>query len=179
MWITLVGFNAAGKTTLARRFGRVSGRRMVDLDQAVRALAGASLTEIFEAGGPQAFREFEFRVVAELPADEPLVLACGGGTVERRDTIELVRARGPLVWLDAPWPVLRRRLAPGPDATPAPVWQHLGEDGLAALFARRRPLFAAAADLRLDSDRLDPSMLSRRLLARALQWDEARREAKA
>ncbi len=168
MWISLIGFHGSGKSTLARELGRLSGRRVVDLDQAVVRLAGRPLPAIFATGGPDLCRDLEEQVLADLPARELLVLATGGGSLERAGTASLVRARGTVVWLDAAWPFLRRRLAPAAGQPPSPLWQHLGESGLALLYARRRPLFAAAARLRFDATS-DPGDLARRLLGRCQQ----------
>ena len=170
MWIVLVGFNACGKTTLARELGRLSGRSVVDLDRAVSSLAGRGVAELFTEGGPELFRELEAQVLGNLPAGQPLVLATGGGTLERAKTVALLRDRGLLVWLDASWQHLRRRLAPVPPAAPPPIWRHIGEEGLARLYCRRRPLFAAVSRLRLDATH-DPGALARRLLGRCLQLE--------
>jgi shikimate kinase len=172
MWTILIGFNASGKTTLAHEMHRLSGRSMVDLDEAVCRLASRGLPEIFEEGGPALFRDFEERVLKALPSGESLVLATGGGTLERSVTRDLLRARGLLVWLDASWPDLRRRLEPAAPARPSPVWRHLGEEGLARLYRRRRPLYAAVSRLRLDAT-ADPAILGRRLLGRCLQLEQA------
>jgi len=166
MWTSLVGFNASGKSTLARELGRLSGRPVVDLDLAVTRLDGRSLPELFTQGGADLVRGLELRVLQELPAATPYVIATGGGTLEQEAAVELLRQRGLVVWLDAAWPHLRRRLAPRPEAAPEPVWQHLGEEGLASLYSRRRPLFAAAARLRLDATQ-DPASLAQRLLGRS------------
>jgi len=173
MWIYLIGFNASGKTTLAREFARISGWRAVDLDREVQRAAGRPVAEIFAAEGPDGFREREAAVLAALPADDWLVVATGGGSLERPGTAALLSARGIVAWLDAPWPVLRGRLEPPPNAAPRPVWTHLGEAGLAALYVRRRPQYAATARLRLDSARPEAPTLARRLLGRALQIEAA------
>jgi shikimate kinase len=168
MWISLVGFNASGKSTLARQLGQLSGRTVCDLDAAVVRHAGRPLPELFATGGPDLVRDLEVRVLRDLPPDAPLVIATGGGTVEHPEARALLGSRSLVVWLDADWPHLRRRLAPVPPAGPSPVWQHLGEDGFAALYRRRRPLFAAVARLRLDATTA-PASLARRLLGRCWQ----------
>lgn len=170
MWLSLIGFNASGKTTLARELGRLAGRKVVDLDHAVADLAGRPVPDIFAAGGTAAFRDLERQALRGLASDDPLVLATGSGTLEQPDAAGLLQARGLLVWLDAPWPHLRRRLAPLPGAAPSPVWRHLGPDVLQRLFARRRPQYAAAARLRLDATE-DPVRLARRLLGRCRQLE--------
>jgi shikimate kinase len=168
MWISLIGFNAVGKTTLAVRLGQAAGRRVVDLDQAVATLAHRSLPEIFAESGATSFRALERQALANLPADQPLIVATGGGTVEQRATMTLLAERGLVVWLDASWRVLRHRLAPRGGEAPSPVWEHLGEEGLAALYARRRPLFAAAARMRLEIVDREPAVEARRLLGAAM-----------
>jgi shikimate kinase len=170
MWLSLIGFNACGKTTLSRELGRLAGRPVVDLDHAVADLAGRPVPEIFAAGGTAAFRDLERRALLGLPVGEPLVLATGSGTLEEPEATGWLQARGLVVWLDAAWPHLRRRLVPAPGAAPPPVWQHLGQDILQKLYARRRPLYAAAARLRLDAAE-DPIRLARRLLGRCRQLE--------
>lgn len=168
MWISLVGFNASGKSTLARELGRLSGRTVVDLDAAVVQRDGRALPELFAAGGPRLVRALEVSILCELPPEAPLVVATGGGTLEDAAAVAVLRERSLIVWLDAAWPDLRRRLAPAPPAEPSPVWRHLGESGLATLYRRRRPLFAAVARLRLDAT-TEPANLARRLLGRCWQ----------
>ena len=169
MWISLVGFNAAGKSSLARRLALLTDRRAIDLDPLVEERAGRSLPEIFTEQGPDSFRELELAALRELPAVAPLVIATGGGTVEQPDSVALLRERSLVIWIDAPWPVLRRRLAPAPGEEASPLWRHLGEETLLALYARRRPLYAAAARVRLETGQLGINALVRRLLGRSSQ----------
>ena len=169
MWIVLIGFNGSGKTALGRRLAPVTGRRYLDLDQAVAAASGRSLAEIFTAVGPDGFRDLEAEVLARQAPEIPLVVATGGGTVERTTTRELLGKCGLVVWLDAPWSTLRARLAPAPGTRPTPVWAHLGETGLAALYARRRPLSAASARVRLDTAMASEEVLVRQLLGFSLR----------
>ena len=133
------------------------------------AASGRGLPEIFTTEGPDGFRRLEAEVLAQQAPDVPLVVATGGGTVERTATRELLADRGLVVWLDAPWPTLRTRLAPRPGKLPSPVWSHLGPSGMAALYARRRPLYAASARVRLDTAMTTEAGLVRRLLGLSLR----------
>ncbi len=164
-----MGFLAAGKTTVAASLAAATGRRGVDVDTVVTRLAGASLPEIFARGGPVEIRDREHRALLDLPADVPLVVATGAGCVEWPDTLELLRERGLVVWLDAPWTTTRRRLQ-DPEGRHRAEVGRLGWAGLAALDERRRPMYARAAHLRLLTDRRDPTALGRMVLARALPW---------
>jgi shikimate kinase len=174
MWVSFIGYLAVGKSTAAQRLAAATGRRAIDLDVQVVHEAGRDLAAIFDRGGPQEFRDRERRALLNLRDDEPLVVATGAGTVERADTLDLLRARGAVIWLDAPWDTLQARLrAPGPAR--ARVVEHLGWEGLAALYQRRRPMYAAAAHLRLGTDRTEPDALTRLALARSLQWESRER----
>lgn len=174
MWVSFIGYLAAGKTTAAQRLAAATGRRAVDLDAQVVHEAGRDVAAIFARGGPPEFRDRERRALLNLPAAAPLVIATGAGTVERADTMHLLRERGTVVWLDAPWATLRGRLRTELPAR-AEVIEHLGWDGLAALYLRRRPMYAAAAHLRLVTDRAEPDALTRLVLARSLQWESRAR----
>jgi shikimate kinase len=169
MWVSFIGYLAAGKTTAAQRLAAATGRRAIDLEAQVVHEAGRDAAAIHARGGPPEFRDRERRALSNLPAAAPLVIATGAGTVERADTMQLLRERGTVVWLDAPWATLRGRLAR------AEVIDHLGWDGLAALYLRRRPMYAAAAHLRLITDRAEPEALTRLVLARSLQWESRAR----
>ncbi len=136
---------------------------------------GLSVPEIFAREGAPGFRARELDALRALAADAPLVVASGGGVVETPAATALLRERGLVVWLDAPWEVLRRRLEAA-DAPQRPLVRHLGWDGLERLAARRRPLYAACAHFRLRSDRLSPAGLARATLARQVAWTQ-RREA--
>jgi shikimate kinase len=168
MWVSFIGYFAAGKTTAAQRLAAATGRRAVDLAAQVVHEAGRDVTAILARGGPAEFRDRERRALLNLPSAAPLVIATDAGTVEGADTVQLLRERGAVVWLDAPWSALRGRLGDR-------VSDHLGADGLAALYLRRRPMYAAAAHLRLVTDRTEPETLTRLVLARSLQWESRAR----
>ncbi len=146
MWISLIGFHGAGKQTLARLLARVSARRTV-------ALAA------LEAGEPP-------------PAGE-LVIVADAEAVVRPAGREVLASAGLVVWLDAPWPELRRRLSGAASGPPAEIWSGFSEPALRRRHAELRPRYAALARLRLDSGRHGPSALARRLLARTLQLTES------
>ena len=174
MWVSFIGYLAAGKTTASRGLAAATGRRAIDLDAQVAHEAGRDLPAIFAQGGPPEFRDRERRALLSLDEQAPLVVATGAGTVERAATMALLRQRGLVVWLDAPWPVLARRLRGLPAR--ATVIEHLGWLGLEALYLRRRPMYAAAAHLRFGTQRQEREALTRLVLARSLQWEQLRWE---
>jgi len=142
MRITLLGFMAAGKSTLGPVLAGRAGLDFVDLDGTIAAARGRSVAEIFATDGEAVFRRLEAEALAALADREDLVLALGGGAVEVEQNHAHIQATHG-VYLRWSWPVLTRRLfGPGADGRP------LVEEGEAALrrrFKAREPLYIALA----------------------------------
>jgi shikimate kinase len=115
--IVLVGFMAAGKSSVGRRLASLLRYRFVDLDEEVEGLAGRPIPEIFEARGEAGFREFEVRATEALDELRPVVVAAGGGWMTR----PALRDRWPdavRVWLRVSPPIVVRRLRDQLDSRP-------------------------------------------------------------
>ena len=78
--IYLVGFMAAGKTSLAREVGRRLGWPVEDVDERIEARERRPVATIFAAEGEAYFRAVERAVVQELLGLRHTVVATGGGT---------------------------------------------------------------------------------------------------
>ncbi len=109
--IALVGLMGAGKTSIGRRLAQRLELPFVDADVEIEAAAAASIEEIFERHGEQAFREGERRVIARLLDAPPHVLATGGGAYMDPSTRALLRQRAITVWLRADIELLLSRLS--------------------------------------------------------------------
>jgi shikimate kinase len=169
MWTTFVGFMGSGKSTVVRHMQRATGRVACDLDLEIERRGGVTIPEVFAHEGEAGFRQRELAALRELETAPALLLATGGGIVETPEAVDLVRRRGVVIWLDAPWEVLRHRLEASPRQE-RPLLAREGWDGLRRLYARRLPLYAAAADFRLRSDRLEPEDAAQTALLRGLIW---------
>ncbi len=169
--ICLSGMMGSGKTTVAEVVGRRLGRAVVDTDREIERWTGRSVAEIFAEGGEAAFRELERRVVVEVARVPDLVVALGGGTVLRDDTVSDLLLSGVIVHLDVPVTVLAERLAPqregrpllrpGPDAPPL---HEVVEEVLAA----RRARYVEVADLVVDGS-AEPEDVAARILTWAME----------
>ena len=147
--IALVGAMGSGKSTVAAVLAARTGRRLVDLDEAIVADAGASIADIFATEGEAGFRERERRALAAaLDLDEPLVVATGGGAVTDAGSRRLLVERAVVVWLVAAPDVLVSRIG---DPSTRPLLA--GDDPVGALrdiVDARRALYDEVADLRVD-----------------------------
>ena len=169
---------ASGKSSVTRRLQSATNRPVISLDQQIEQKTGISVARIFAEQGEAAFRQLETETLAELDAERPLAIDTGGGIVQSPVAVQLLRSRGVVIWLDAPWEFLRARLKDS-DQTTRPLIDRLGWAGLEELFRRRRCLYAAAADFRLRSDQGTVDEIAHKAMLRSLQWerrcDEGRR----
>jgi shikimate kinase / 3-dehydroquinate synthase len=116
----LVGFMAAGKTSVGRAIAAAGGRRFVDLDDEIAAMGEppAALVARDEAE----FRRREAAALAALIARAGdgggLVVATGGGAAAFGDNLERMRAAGLVVALGVSAAEARRRAAAEPGERP-------------------------------------------------------------
>ncbi len=167
MILTLIGYRATGKTTLARLIAQRLGWDWIDADVEIERRSGKSIARIFAEDGEPAFRDLEEAVIADLCRRERLVLAAGGGAPLRPESRQRMRASGKVVWLTArPETILARMSA---DATTAARRPNLTEkDPLAEIvevLARREPVYRQSADLILDTEGRPPDALAEAILA--------------
>lgn len=143
----LIGMMGAGKSTVAPLVADSLDRDWVDGDEAVEHLSGRRISDLF-AESEAAFREIEAEVVEEV-AGNPLVVACGGGVVTDPELVEVMRATGLVVWLDAPVEVLTARVG---DGRARPLLADGAGDALERLSTERAALYGAAAHAIVSSE---------------------------
>ena len=143
--IYLVGFMAAGKTTLAQALGRRLGWRAEDVDLLIEARERRTVAEIFAREGEPYFRSVERQVVWSLLPLRHTVIATGGGTFVDPENRAAIKADGLSVWIDVPLDVLLARI-------PADGRRPLASDRvqMAMLYESRR-LAYQQAQMRLDA----------------------------
>ena len=108
--VYLVGFMAAGKTSLARELGRRLEWRVEDVDERIEGRERQTIAEIFAAHGEAYFRGVERAVVQDLLAPRHVVVATGGGTFADPESRALIKADGAVFWIDVPMAQLVARL---------------------------------------------------------------------
>jgi shikimate kinase len=156
--IYLVGFMAAGKTTLAQALGRRLGWRAEDVDMLIEARERRTVAEIFAREGEPYFRSIERQVIWSLLPLRHAVIATGGGTFVDTENRAAINADGLSVWIDVPFDALLERI-------PADGRRPLANDRIqmAMLYETRR-LAYQQAQLRLDASRLRPEELVEQLI---------------
>lgn len=108
--IFLIGFMAAGKTSLGRFAAKRMGYEFIDLDRYIEARFRKSISEIFAEMGEEAFRIIERNMLHEVADFEGVLVATGGGTPCFFDNIKYMNERGVTIFLSCSVDVICHRL---------------------------------------------------------------------
>ena len=156
--IYLVGFMAAGKTTVARALAKTLDWRAVDIDELIEQRERCTVAEIFAARGEPYFRSIERAVLVDQLAPRHLVVATGGGTFADVQNRAAINNDGVSVWLDVP---LDRLI----DRVPADGRRPLAADrsSFERLYDLRRVAYEQA-HVRLDAGRASVDELVERIV---------------
>lgn len=168
MTLTLIGYRATGKTTLARLLAERLGWDWIDADVEIERRARKTIANIFAEDGEQAFRDLEAQVIAELCGRPQLVLAAGGGAVLRAESRNAMREAGSVVWLKAFPETIHARMSG--DATTSDRRPNLTSQGglaeIVDLLKRREAIYQEASEFGLDTDGKSPEQLADEILNR-------------
>jgi shikimate kinase len=153
--IFLIGMMGSGKTTVGRLLAEHLNYRFFDTDVLIEQVAKQSIKDIFASSGEDYFRQLESQVLAEISAYTHLIIATGGGIIERRENWSYLH-HGLIVWLDVPLEILLSRLAAD---TTRPL-----KTELESRLEKRQPLYAQA-DLRIPTTEGDtPEAIAARVI---------------
>lgn len=156
----LTGMMGCGKTTVGRALADAQGVPLVDLDDRIERLFGATVPELVAAQGEPGLREAEARALQSLVAEpgfcgRGVVVATGGGTVLHVGNRQAMDRVGRRVYLEVSIDELVRRLWPLVEADPeARPLLHGGPPGsglvrlrerVTELLAARGPVYRAGA----------------------------------
>jgi shikimate kinase len=159
--VVLCGFMATGKSSAGERLAEFLGYEFVDMDAAIEAEEGVSITRIFAERGEPAFRELESRMVERIMNRTGLVISTGGGTVVNPRNLANLKSCGIMVALTADIPTILRRAGSGEDR---PLLQTEDrEERIRALLLKRAP-FYAQADMTIDTSSLTIEETVRQIL---------------
>jgi shikimate kinase len=132
----------SGKSTVGPLIAARLGWQFIDVDDVIAAEAGAAIADIFARQGEGAFRDREHATIAQLASGEQVVMALGGGAIERQDTrVLLLNAPGTLlVHLEVDLNTTLTRCSGTEHSRPV-LADHAN---LAARYQRRLPLYRTA-----------------------------------
>lgn len=145
--IVLIGMPASGKSTVGRILEKKLEKRLVDTDKVIEMRAHKSIFRIFEDEGEAYFRDLEAAVIKELSAETGIIIATGGGSVLRAESVDNLKKNGRLYFIDRPLsqliPTASRPLANNVDA-------------IEKRYNERYGIYSSVCDLRIDSNTSAP-----------------------
>jgi shikimate kinase len=173
--IVLVGFMGAGKTTIGTLLAARLELPFADSDQVVEQHAGRPIPQIFAEDGEPAFRALEHQVIAGLLEGPDMIIALGGGATEHPRTQDMLGRGAHVVYLqvsydqalqrvgqDAGRPMLARPML----ARPMLARPMLARPDLAAIYERRRLIYARLATLAVGTDDRHPGTVGEDIMGR-------------
>jgi shikimate kinase len=161
--VYLVGFMAAGKTSVGRALAKRLDWQAVDVDYLIEQRERLPVSEIFARHGEAYFRAAEREVLAAQLNTRHVVVATGGGTFVDPQNRAVINHDGVSVWLDVP---LERVIARIPADGRRPLAADRAE--LERLYQTRRGAYEQA-HVRLDVGRASVDALVEQLV----DWLEA------
>lgn len=152
-----------GKSLAGRLVASRLGWPHVDTDDEVEQRTGSTVARVFAEQGEAAFRAAESQVLTEaLSGPSPAVVSVAGGAVLAAGNRRLIEDSGLVVWLRADLAILAQRVEGGGHR---PLLEGDPEGRLARLYAERRPVYEALADVVIDVDRLGPDEVADQVVA--------------
>lgn len=154
----------SGKSTVGPIVASRLGWHFLDVDDVIEAEAGMTIAQIFAQHGEAAFRHREHSTIIRLAAADALVLALGGGAIERAETRDLLLAAPGtiLIHLEVELATTLARCRGSEHIRPVLADQA----NLAARYQRRLPLYRTA-HVSIPVDALNPDQVADAILAAA------------
>jgi len=158
--IVLCGFMATGKSSVGKKLAEILDYEFFDLDAAIEAEEGVSISRIFAERGEPAFRELESHMVERIMSRTGLVVSTGGGTIVNPQNLANLKKCGVVVVLTADIPTILRRAGSGEDRPLLQVEDR--EERIRALLLAREP-FYSQADITIDTSLLTIEEVARQI----------------
>ncbi len=148
--VFLVGPMGAGKTTVGKALAKELNYTFYDSDLEIEETTGVDIAWIFDVEGEEGFRDREVAVIDRLSQLNSIVLATGGGVVEREENCRSLSNRGLVVYLKAS---VEQQLERTIKDKRRPLLRTDDKEGrLRELIERRHQLYEQASDYVFSTD---------------------------
>jgi|TARA_B100001971_G_C18260260_1_gene586115 shikimate kinase len=163
--VALIGFMGSGKTAVSKVLSEKLNKCFVELDSLIEQKVGKSISQIFAKDGEIAFRQLEIELVKEIAQGKNQVIACGGGIVLNKINIDRLKSEAMIVYLTASGAVILERTSAVKNKRPL-LKSSNKEETINKLLRFRKPFYERAADITIDTSKLDINAVADEIIAR-------------
>jgi shikimate kinase len=168
MEVGLIGYRGCGKSTLGKMLAGRLSLPFIDTDLLIVQRAGKTIRDIFQQDGETAFRDLESQIVREATQSGNVVIAFGGGALDREANRNSVKTAGlKLIYLRCEPDELLRRIEADPQTAVARphLTAHAGSIAeIQAVLARREPIWRSILSAEIDVTRRSPDEVLEEIL---------------
>lgn len=148
--ITLIGFQASGKTTLGKFVAERLQRPFIDTDLLIeQAHVPLSCAQIYKMYGETYFRSLESQLLHQVSRHQNSVIAIGGGCLLLEANVLSLKKHSLLIYLKTPQEVIKERIW-SRNSLPAYLDTDNPDTSFNTIFNQRLPLFEHYADRTID-----------------------------
>lgn len=166
--IILIGFMAAGKSTIGKMLAERTGRSFVDTDLLIEAKLNKTVADIFAEDGEECFRAEESVILSELQPHSSLVIATGGGIVINPKNRDLLKKLGKVIWLKISLADLNERV---PDSASRPLLLK-PKNKIEKLLQKRDNYYRGNADIIIDASGDNPDEILKKI-EKSINYDRS------
>ena len=162
MKVFLIGPMGTGKSSTGKDLSRELGLNFQDTDKLVESSENKSISEIFEINNEEYFRQKEMEALIEASKLENVVVATGGGIVEKEDNRDILEREKNVIFLDSS---IERQFEKTKNSNKRPLLNDANKiDILRKLYEKRRLFYENTSDLKISMDGLEKSEVIRKII---------------
>ncbi|MFC7364851.1 MULTISPECIES: shikimate kinase [Bhargavaea] len=145
--VYLIGYMGSGKSAIGKRLSYALRLPYYDMDREIEKQAGMKIPQIFEQYGEEHFRQMETDFLRDF-RDEWCIISTGGGTPMRPENRELLRQTGLVLFLNAPFFEIWRRIKTDKNR---PIVQRSTREELQKLYNERKKVYKKTAHITVNT----------------------------
>jgi len=169
--IVLIGYRGTGKSSVGKLLSAILDMELVEMDRLIVRKAGLSIPEIVKRSGWEVFRDIESEVAKEILQKDNCVIDSGGGVVLREENVECLKTNGLVFWLKAGKETIVARIKDSEERPSLTGTKSFVEEVEEVLKARE-PLYQAAADWMIETDKKSVEEITAELVKIMLQLED-------
>ena len=144
--VILIGMPGCGKTTIGKMLSKALDMEFCDCDSVLEKNENTTIPKIFESFGEDYFRQLEAKTLSQLCKRQNAVISTGGGVVERKENLDILKKSGIVVFINRPLEMILKDV----DTSNRPLLKD-GKQRLISLYNRRIDLYKSACDIEIEN----------------------------